>query len=137
MNQLLGKARPGMQMNDIMNELGFKPETPERQRFFDDLRSFHQDPRHPHRLSLKTTVNASLVDEEFLNFMRRFGDDYFGPQYRSHLKPTARIFIRGTSDVWYGRGIYHSFELNKLMSVQYIQGLHGGAKGIADTLQKS
>ncbi|KAI9877836.1 MAG: hypothetical protein M1830_002672 [Pleopsidium flavum] len=98
MTQLWGQPEPGKKMNELMTDLGFRSDSQMRQKFYDDLRVFHQDPLHTDRRDLSTLVDNQLVNQEQVNFLRDFGHRYFGPENRSHLTRDARVYADEATD---------------------------------------
>lgn len=87
-------GEPGPKMNELLTELGFVSSSPMRQRFYNDLRKYHENPNHLHRRDL----TKSGGNEEHAKFLRHYGNRYFGPENRSHLLHNAPIYDGGASD---------------------------------------
>ncbi|KAI9703305.1 MAG: hypothetical protein M1836_007871 [Candelina mexicana] len=88
-----GKMPDGF--HEYMDKLGFREDaTRVRQRFYQDLRSFHEDPQFPGRKYLNTKTDEHALNLAVWDFLDRYGYQYLGPEAKEYRKRTAAIWDR-------------------------------------------
>ncbi|KAI9788187.1 MAG: hypothetical protein M1835_002407 [Candelina submexicana] len=88
-----GKMPDGF--HEHMDKLGFREDaTRVRLRFYQDLRSFHEDPEFPRRKYLNTKTDEHALNLAVWDFLKRYGYEYLGPEATEYRKRTAAIWDR-------------------------------------------
>ncbi|KAI9715869.1 MAG: hypothetical protein M1812_005689 [Candelaria pacifica] len=76
-----------------LNKLGFFAHAGRiRHRFYDDLRTFHDDPLFPDRKSLNTKTDEKALNREVWIFLEEHGQQFFGPDSQFHRKSDAAVW---------------------------------------------